>query len=500
MKLVRITISTAVICCPLLLYCNAKSTNLSLFRMYTQSDPGTLDPFFSTDVVTGRILAMICNGLFTFDERGNLVGDLAESFRFNGKELHICLRRGVLFHNGRECTADDVIFSFNRVRFGENPTSPRRWIFSHVEKIEKINSHFLSITLRKVHATFPYTLTMPACFIVSPESNFSSRAIIGTGPFKLSKWKQDERIVLLRHDRYFKGMPAIEGIEYRIIPDDLMARFEFTSGNLDYFEFPLFCKNFQIKKKYNFIDIPEPIVHYIALNNKRVPFSNARFRYGLNIAIDRNAIAKALFDSRFAIAHGPVPQSIAGYRTKHDFSLKFNPQAARKIFFELKNATRQFTLLVKADYQYEVISRMVQQFLVDAGLDVVVQALEWSALKSKVLRGDFDMAYFTWYGDYPEPENYLFPLFHSRNAGVGGNRAFYENREVDVLLERAQQTVDVQKRFDIYRQVEAIIQKDVPWIFLWTSTKRIVLSERVKGFVPFPSYSAFKANELYFEK
>lgn len=498
-RLVPITLSIIIFFSLISFQCSKKSKDFSLFRMYTQSDPGSLDPFFSTDVVSGRILAMICNGIFTIDAHGNLVGEIAESFNFDGKHLHIQLRRGIFFHNGRECTSDDVIFCLNRIRYGENPTSPRKWIFSSVKHIKKNNAYSLSIFLNKHHATFPFLLTLPSCFIVAPESNFAKNTVVGTGPFKLSEWKQDERIVLLRNSRYFKGCPSIEGIEYRIIPDDLTARFEFTSGNLDYFEVPLFLKKLQVGKKYNCIDIPDPIVHYVALNNRRFPFSNARFRRALNMAIDKKAIVKALFDSRFELIYGPIPQGIGGYNSNSNDILEYNPTLAQQIFKEFNTSKKRFTLLVKADYQFEVIARAIQYFLEKSGFQITVRTLEWSALKSKVLRGDFDMAYFTWYGDYPEPENYLFPLFHSRNAGIGGNRSFYARKEVDLLLEKAQQNVDAQKRFDIYRQVEGIILEDAPWIFLWTSKKRIALSERVKGFVPPPSYSAFRGEALYFE-
>lgn len=481
-----------------LLFCGNPS-NSSLFRMYTQSDPGKLDPFYSTDVVSGRILAMICNGLFAVDERGVLIRDLAEWHDFDGTTLRVRIWPKVYFHNGRECTADDVIFSLNRVRLGENPTSPRKWVFSSVSSIEKADRYSLVIRLARRHATFPFLLTTPAGFITAPESDFTSGSIIGTGPFKLTEWKQDERIVLLRHNEYFKGRPKIRGVEYRIIPEDLMARFEFTSGNLDYFELPLLGKAFQSEISYTFIDMPETGVHYIAMNNRRFPFTEKPFRRALNMAINKQEIIHALFDSRFAIAHGPVPQTLSGYHSKSLPVMEYNPLFAKRIFAEMGIGQKRLTLLVKADYQYELVSRMIQHFLVDAGLSVSVQTLEWSALKSRVLRGDFDMAYFTWYGDYPEPENFLVPLFHSRNAGMGGNRAFFAHEKVDRLLEESMQTVDTQKRFDIYRRTEGIIRDEAPWIFLWTSVKRVALSKRVRGFTAYPAFTAFKGESLYFE-
>nr|HPJ40653.1 hypothetical protein [Spirochaetota bacterium] len=127
---------------------------------------------------------------------------------------------------------------------------------------------------------------------------------------------------------------------------------------------------------------------------------------------------------------------------------------------------------------------------------VEIVPLEWSALKSRTFRGDFDMAYFTWIADYPEPENFFYPLFYSRNAGAGGNRSFYRSADVDRLIETARRATNRQKRFDIYRRIEGIILNEAPWIFLWYADKRIALGSRVKDYTPYPIFSGFKGNHI----
>ena len=112
-----------------------KKPDRGYFYSYIQSDPGKLDPFYSTDVVSGRVLAKFCNGLFRIDANGKLCKDLVLNYSFDGKLLIARLRDDAFFHDGRAVSADDVVFSFNRIRNSENPTSPRKWIFKNNTKI-----------------------------------------------------------------------------------------------------------------------------------------------------------------------------------------------------------------------------------------------------------------------------------------------------------------------------------------------------------------------------
>jgi ABC-type oligopeptide transport system substrate-binding subunit len=139
---------------------------------------------------------------------------------------------------------------------------------------------------------------------------------------------------------------------------------------------------------------------------------------------------------------------------------------------------------------------MIQHFLNRTGLRIKIREMEWSALKAATIKGKFDMCYLTWHADYPEAENFLFPLFFSVNRGSGGNRSFYKNARVDQLLIKAQRTINTEKRFDIYHTVERLITDDAPWIFLWYGDKKIILSKRVRKFVPYQIYNGMKGNEI----
>ncbi|MBN2040160.1 MAG: ABC transporter substrate-binding protein [Spirochaetes bacterium] len=472
-----------------------KHNKSDYYITYIQSDPARLDPFYSTDVVSGRILTKLFNGLFKINAGGQLVKDLTDDYRFDGRTLELCLKKNVLFHDGSQLTSEDVIFSLNRIRFSSNPTSPRKWILGSIKSIKTSGRHKLKIILKKPSSTFLYILTMPNCYIISKNYYKTHAGVTGSGPFTLSEWESDHRIVLEKNPDYFDGKPEVSGIVYKIISEDLTARFEFLNKTLDYFELPYLSRMNIRKEKISFINIPELSVHYIALNNSKPPFNSKTFRQALNMAVDRDRIMKSLFINRFIKAAGPVPPKIGDYISTVK-GISYDPVRAKSIITDMGLQGKEFIIFIKSDHQVSLICQMIQYYLSKAGLNVTIKEMEWSALKASVLKQNFDMAYFTWHADYPEAENFLFPLFYSGNKGAGGNRAYYSNQKVDNLLLKAENTIEGKKRFAIYDKISGIIVDDAPWIFLWYGDKKIALSERVKQFIPYPIYNGMKGNEI----
>jgi peptide/nickel transport system substrate-binding protein/oligopeptide transport system substrate-binding protein len=129
---------------------------------------------------------------------------------------------------------------------------------------------------------------------------------------------------------------------------------------------------------------------------------------------------------------------------------------------------------------------------------VRIRQLEWSAYKEAVNRGEPDMFYLSWWADYPDPENFLFPLFHSSNHGPAGNRTRYTNAFVDSMIAQGQYTLDEDKRNLFYRRAEEMIIADAPWVFLWHRTDFSIRQPWVKNYKIYPIYSMDKGTEISF--
>lgn len=108
------------------------------------------------------------------------------------------------------------------------------------------------------------------------------------------------------------------------------------------------------------------------------------------------------------------------------------------------------------------------------------------------------MFWIGWWADYPDPENFLFPLFHSSNHGAGGNRARYTNKEVDRLIEAGQRALTVAERNSCYQKAETIIVQETPWVFFWHRTDFMVRQPYLKNYKIHPIYSMDKGLEVSF--
>ena len=142
------------------------------------------------------------------------------------------------------------------------------------------------------------------------------------------------------------------------------------------------------------------------------------------------------------------------------------------------------------------MAEVIQSYVEAVGFKVKIRQLEWSAFKQAVNNGEADMFWLSWWADYPDPENFLFPLFHSSNHGPGGNRVLYTNPEVDALIEAGQRATTEAIRDDYYRRAEGIIVRDAPWVFFWHRTDFTLRQPWVRKFRMYPVYSMDKGLEV----
>lgn len=483
-----------------------------------EAEPTTLDPALIVDVPGGAVSAKVFNGLVRLGEGLEVKPDIASrwSISEDGLAYRFELREGVTFSNGREVRASDFKYSFERVLSPET-RSPRTWLFDRVvgasefmsgeadevEGFRAVDGRTFEIRLEEPFSPFLGLLTMSNAYVVPREEverlglDFSASPV-GTGPYVLKAWLPGDRIVLEAREEYFEGAPRVEGMVYRVIPENLTAVAEFELGNLDAIGIPssVFSRYRESPEWKDLIISAEGLnVYYLGLNCSRPPFDDPAVRRALNLAIDRERILDTLYEKRGLLAGGPVPGALRRWEAPEPYP--YEPERARRILAREGAGGAQVDFYVTSSPQEVVdMAEVIQSYLKDAGLDVRLQAREWSAFKEAVARGESDMFWLSWWADYPDPENFLYPLFHSDNRGPGGNRAFYSNPEVDSLIEAGQRAPMRTLRDSYYEKAERVIVREAPWVFFWHRTDYMVHQPWLEGQRMYPVYSMDKGLDV----
>lgn len=484
------------------------------------TNPSTLDPALIVDVTGGIVSSKLFNGLVRLDRNFSIIPDIASkwSISTDGCTYRFTLRKGVLFSDRKEVTARDFKYSFERV-LSPDSRSPNTWILdkikgsrdfmqgkaTSVSGIKIVNDYLIEITLEKPFSPFLSLLAMTGAYVVHEDAvkkwgaDFSSHPV-GTGPFILKRWLPNRELVLETRKDYFDAQPGVKGIVYKIIPEDLTVITEFELGNLDVITIPAsaFSRFRKDAKWSGFISSAQGLnTYYLGMNCSRKPFSNPLLRKAMNYAIDREKILNTFFEKRGRLASGPVPEIMRKWQAPPAY--EYNPSKAREL---LRTAGYpdgiDVEFFITPDTEVVDIAEVIQFYLKEAGIRAHVRQREWSAYKEAINKGEADMFWLGWWADYFDPENFLYPLFHSSNIGPAGNRARYKNPAVDALIEAGQHSNTAKQRYASYQNAEHVIVDDAPWVFFWHKNDFTVRQPWVKNYYQYPIHNMDKGTDINF--
>ena len=480
------------------------------------SDPTTLDPAFIVDASGGSIAAKLYDGLVGFDQAANIVPGLARSWEISpdGRVYTFHVRRDVKFSNGRMLTADDFKYSFERV-LDPAVKSPRTWLFDRiagakdfmagkareVSGIRVLDGYTLEITLDAPFGPFLGLLAMPGAYVVPKEEvakwgkDFSDHPT-GTGPYTLKEWAHGSAVTLAANPAHFAGPPSLSGICYRVIPEELTAVAEFERGNLDVISVPApEYRRYTESPKWKGLLLSQVGMntYYLGMNCERGPLKDPRVRRAVSSAIARARILSTIYEGRGVLAYGPVPRSLLTLPPCCAEPYPYNPESARRLLKEAGYPSGfAMKIYIGADQETLDMVEVVQQYLKAVGIEASIVQLEWSAFKQATNDGEADAFWLSWQADYPDPENFLYPVFYSQNVGSAGNRARFKDGEFDALITKAQSEPDPDRRDRLYREAQARVVEMAPWVFFWHKKDVLVRQPWVEGYMLYPINNADK--------
>lgn len=467
------------------------------------ADAKRLIPLLASDSASGDISGWIYNGLTKYDKNIKVIGDLAESWEISPDGLIIIfhLRRNVFWHDGKEFTSEDVLFTYKTVTDPKIPT-PYSSNYGPVEKVEALDKYTVKVVYKEPYAPALESWGMgiiPKHILDGKDitNEFYNRNPIGTGPYKLKEWITGQKIILEAFNKYFEGRPNIDRFISRVIPDTATMFLELKFGGIDFMgltppQYKLQANSDLFKRYFQKFRYPSFGYTYLGYNLLDKRFSDKRVRQAITYAIDKKAIIAGVLLGFGNPCTGPFPPESWAYNPNvKDY--EYSPEKAIKLLNEagwimgedglLKRNGEpfKFTVLVNQGNEARLkTAQIIKENLKKIGIDMSIKVLEWQALLHEFIdKKRFEAVIMGW-ALSRDPD--IYDIWHSSKTREGEfNFISYKNEEVDRLLLEGRRTFDIEKRKRIYHRIHEILAEEQPCTFLYVPDALPILHKRFKG-------------------
>lgn len=480
-----------------------------------KDDISTLDPAIGYDWQNWSIIKSMFDGLMDYEPgTTTLRPHLATSYDISedGTTYTFKLRTGVLFHNGREMTAEDVKYSLERT-LSPATRSPGQGFFLGIEGaqafvdggavavsgITVVDPATVEITLTEPNASFLHLMAINFSFVVPREEverygEDFGRNPVGTGAFKFGQWQLGQRLTLERNPDYFlEGLPHLDGITFEIGVEPTVALLRLQRGEVDILGDGIPPAQFVTitgdpANEALIASGPQLQTGYLTLNGNLEPFDNVKVRQAVNMAINKDRIVQVI-NGRATPANQPLPPLMPGYAEDYE-GYAYDPEGAKALLaeagFEGGFSTQLYANNTDPNPR---IAQAIQQDLAAVGIQAELRTLAQSAVIAA--GGEPEGAPMIWSGgmawiaDYPDPSNFYWPILGCSGAVPGGwNWAWYCNEGLETRAQEADAMVQPDQqgaRDAAWQSIYLDIMKDAPWVPVFNETRYTMHSARLSG-------------------
>ena len=446
------------------------------------------------------------------------------------------LRQGVLFHDGHEFDAHDVVFTYRAIMNPKN-LSPRTSDFEPIRSIEVVDRYTVRVVYKRLFSPAVNAWTMQ----ILPQHLLDQAALeremdrrrlsqaareafglrdsefnrnpVGTGPFVFESWQGDEQIRLRANARYWDGPPQYRDYYYRVLPDPLTQEVEFRTGAIDiYAPQPHQIARYREDDAYQRFSSLSTGYTYIGYNNRRELLADKRVRRALAMAIDVDEIIRYVLYGEAERTTGPFPKNTPWY--DHALApVPYDPDGARRILEDLGWKTNSAGWLEKDGRIFEfnlitnngnlvrkAVATIAQNAWRKLGVKCNTQLFEWAVfLEDFINPGDFDAVVLGWsMGVDPD----LYQIWHSSQSGFGQlNFVGYKSAEADDLIVRIRREYDPQAQQAMAHRLHDVIASDQPYTFLYSPLATRVLDKKIVMVNPDGSYApipSVKSGDVFY--
>jgi len=475
----------------------------------TIGEASTLLPILASDSASHSVAGHIYNGLIKYDKDLRLVADLAESFTVaaDGLTITFRLRRNVRWHDGTPFTARDVLYTYRVIIDPKTPTAYSE-DFKQVASVVAPDPFTVVVRYRTPFAPALAswgTAMLPAHLLEGQDITKSplARRPVGTGPFRFKEWVAGQKIVLEANPDYFEGRPYLDRYVYRVIPDTSTMYMELKAGGVDLMgltpvQYARQTDTSRFRGAFNKYRYPSNSYLYLGYNLRHPLFKDVRIRRAMTAAINKEELIQGVLFGMGQKAHGPiVPGRWAHHGAVKD--IPYDPAYARQLLAEAgwrpgqdgilhkEGKPLRFTILTNQGNQQRLMTaQIIQQRLLQVGIDVRIRVVEWAAfLKEFIDKGNFEAVLLAWMTSQ-DPD--MYDIWHSSKTKPGElNFIGYNNPEVDRLLGEGRSTFDLEQRKRAYFRIQEILAEEQPYTFLYVPDALPVVSARIRGIEPAPA-------------
>lgn len=434
------------------------------------SDPKTLDPQNSTDNYSQVVITQIYDRLFEIDEKnGTPVPSLVKSYKkINDNVLEIVLKKDIKFTNGDVLTAEDVKFTLERAK--ENPKVAH--LYKMIKEINILDDNTMEIVTESPFAPLLNHLSHKSSSIMNkkevlknPETYFNNP--VATGAYKVQSWALGDNIALVSNENYHKGNPKIKTVVIKAVPEENSRVIGLETGEIDMsLDIPTISWE-QLEKsgKAKVYSAPSTTTGYVGLNTKSSALSNKVLRQIIAMAIDKESIVDTIYLGKTKVANQFLAPPIFGY-DKDALPQEHDVEKAKKLLEENGLVGTKLKISVSSPERVQVAT-IIQDQLKKIGIDLEIELLEWGTFLSQTGSGNTDMFIMGWGPSTYDGDYGYYPNIHTSQMGSNGNRAFYSNSKIDNLLELARKESNTDRRKGYYKDIQGILNEDVPMIPLY---------------------------------